>query len=35
MFEEYKNLGGDSYIDDLHDIWKEKETNKWVIECII
>lgn len=24
MFEEYKNLGGDSYIDDLHDIWKEK-----------
>ena len=28
MFEEYKNLGGDSYIDDLHDIWKEKETNK-------
>ena len=28
MFEEYKSLGGDSYIDDLHDIWKEKETNK-------
>ena len=25
MFEEYKSLGGDSYIDDLHDIWKEKE----------
>lgn len=28
MFEEYKSLGGDSYIDDLHDIWKEKETKK-------
>lgn len=26
MFEEYKSLGGDSYIDDLHDIWKEKES---------
>lgn len=25
MFEEYKSLGGNSYIDDLHDIWKEKE----------
>jgi hypothetical protein len=24
-FEEYKNLGGDSYVDDLHEIWKEKE----------
>ena len=28
MFEEYKSLGGDSYVDDLHDIWKEKETKK-------
>lgn len=27
-FEEYKNLGGDSYVDDLHDIWKEKEIRK-------
>lgn len=28
MFEEYKSLGGDSYVDDLHDIWKEKESRK-------
>jgi Fe2+ transport system protein B len=25
---EYKQLGGDSYIDDLHEIWKEKEIRK-------
>lgn len=24
MFDEYKALKGDSYVDDLHDIWKEK-----------
>lgn len=28
MFEEYKSLGGDSYIDDLHDIWKAKQIKK-------
>ena len=28
MFTEYKLLGGDSYIDDLHDIWKAKEIKK-------
>lgn len=27
-FAEYKQLGGDSYIDDLHEIWKEKEIRK-------
>ena len=27
-FNEYKSLGGDSYIDDLHEIWKEKEIRK-------
>ena len=26
MFDEYKLLGGDSYVDDLHDIWKDKES---------
>lgn len=26
MFDEYKSLKGDSYVDDLHDIWKEKES---------
>lgn len=28
MFEEYKVLGGNSYIDDLHDIWKAKQIKK-------
>lgn len=28
MFEEYKSLGGNSYIDDLHDIWKAKQIKK-------
>lgn len=28
MFEEYKELGGNSYIDDLHDIWKAKQIKK-------
>lgn len=28
MFEEYKTLGGNSYIDDLHDIWKAKQIKK-------
>lgn len=28
MFSEYKLLGGDSYIDDLHDIWKAKQIKK-------
>lgn len=28
MFTEYKLLGGDSYIDDLHDIWKAKQIKK-------
>lgn len=27
-FAEYKELGGDSYVDDLHEIWKEKEIRK-------
>ena len=27
-FIEYKTLGGDSYIDDLHEIWKEREIRK-------
>lgn len=27
-FAEYKQLGGDSYIDDLHEIWKAKEIRK-------
>ena len=28
MFEEYKNLGGDTYIDDLHEIWKSQQSKK-------
>lgn len=28
MFEEYKQLGGDTYVDDLHDIWKEQESRR-------
>lgn len=28
MFEEYKSLGGDTYVDDLHDIWKEQESRR-------
>ena len=28
MFEEYKSLDGNSYIDDLHDIWKAKQIKK-------
>lgn len=27
-FEEYKQLGGDTYIDDLHDIWKAQQTGR-------
>ena len=34
MFDEYKSLKGDSYVDDLHDIWKEKES-KWVTGLMI
>lgn len=30
MFEEYKNLGGDTYIDDLHEIWKSQQSKKGV-----
>ena len=28
MFEEYKSLGGDSYIDDLHDIYVDLEKRR-------
>ena len=27
-FEEYKALGGNHYVQDLHDIWKEKQILK-------
>lgn len=30
MFEEYKNLGGDTYVDDLHEIWKNQQSKKEV-----
>lgn len=30
MFEEYKALGGNTYVDDLHEIWKSQQSKKGV-----